>query len=140
MNKLLPNVSSPICRMQVTHSHEISIKLWQCRSLFLPINPNLNQKSISSFGRKIITPMIAAVIAQINTAPALISLMSRILSSFSGCTTSDNRSMAELMASAAKTSPMAKKTSIHSAVEIWKSKPAMMTKTVMVQCIQALCS
>lgn len=35
-----------------------------------PINTNINQKSMSSFGRKIILPMIAAVIAQIKTAPA----------------------------------------------------------------------
>ena len=89
-----------------------------------PINWKINQKSMSSLGRKIILPMIAAVIAQIKTAPAQISFTSRILSSFSGCTTSDNRSMAELIASAVKTSPIAKITAIHSAVEILKNKPA----------------
>ena len=85
-------------------------------------------------------PITAAAMAQISTAPALISFTSRNLSSFSGCTTSDKRSMAELMASAARTSPMAKKTAIHSDIEIWKSKPAMITMIVTAQCIHALCS
>ena len=91
---------------------------------------------MSSFGRKIILPMIAAVIAQIKTAPAQISFTSRILSSFPGCTTSDNRSMAELIASAVKTSPIAKITAIHSAVEIWKNKPA--TGVISNQLLEAL--
>ena len=84
--------------------------------------------------------MMAAVMAQISTAPALISLTSRILSSHSGCTASDNLSIAELIASPANTRPIAKTTASHSTFDSLNRNPANTTTIVIPQWIQALCS
>ena len=94
-------------------------------------------------GRRFWASMPKFVVLQFFTlfyAPALISLTSRILSSRSGCTTSDNLSIAEFIASPAKTRPIAKTTANHSTFVILKRNPASTTKIVIPQWIQAFCS
>ena len=89
---------------------------------------------------KIISPIIAAVMAVINTAPAAKSFTLPIFSFHSGDTTSESFSMAVLNVSAANTDPMQMHIIIHSIWLMSKKNPAITTRMAAARCIQALCS
>ena len=86
-------------------------------------------KNINNLGINTINPTIAAVIANIRTAPAARSFVRFIASLYSGETKSAKASIDELIASAANTRPMAKAMTIHSSAERFSRKPANNTQT-----------
>lgn len=85
-------------------------------------------------------PTAAAAIAVINTAPAARSFVFFIASLYWGETRSASASIAELIASAAKTAPITIQTAIHSKGDNPKNRPADTTQIAAKQWIQALCS
>jgi hypothetical protein len=72
------------------------------------------------FGRKIITPIITLVIADINTAPAAMSLLCFARGCFSKVYKSTARSIAVLINSVDQTIPMTMKIRHHSVKEIFR--------------------
>lgn len=77
-----------------------------------------------------IIPIITAIIAKINTAPAAKSFVRLIASLYSGDTKSDIASMDELIASAENTAPIMIRIAIHSVLDNSKIKPAISTQIV----------
>lgn len=86
------------------------------------------KNSSINFGTKMIRPIIAAVMAQINTAPAEISLMEPMLRLYRCSIILHVRSIAVLKVSAAKTIPIAKITKIHSVAD--KANPHPKATTI----------
>ena len=71
--------------------------------------------------------MIAAMIEVISTAPAAVSLMSRMEGSISFVSRSHHRSMALLKVSAPSTMPMHKSTRHHSILDSFNQSPMAIT-------------
>lgn len=86
------------------------------------------------------TPIIAAAMAQISTAPAAMSLVSPANLLYSGDIRLTNLSIAVLNASAAKTNAIHKIIIYHSVRDILHRMLRVTTQKVKVVCIQALCS
>jgi len=82
--------------------------------------------NVNIFGKKIINPITAAVIAEINTAPAAISLVFLANGWMSGLAKSVMVSTAVLNASAQITNPIHKIKVVHSPISSWKIQAKIM--------------
>lgn len=114
----------------------LPIKL--CYSIFLFID--IYEIFYNILGTKIINPTIADVIADITTAPAAISLASFAFSFLLGIAISTVVSIAVFINSVVITKPNKIIQTIHSACDILKAIPAIITNITTIKCIFKFCS